>query len=28
LVDYIGGSNFFDAIKDNDMIFADISYSF
>jgi hypothetical protein len=28
IVDYIGGSQFFDAIKDNDMIFADISYSF
>lgn len=28
VVDYIGGSIFFDAIKDNDMVFADISYSF
>ena len=28
LVDYIGGSLAFDAIKDNDMIFADISYNF
>jgi len=28
LVDYIGGSVFFDAIKDNDMVFADISYNF
>ena len=27
-VDYIGGSLFFDAIKKNDMIFTDISYSF
>ena len=28
IVDYIGGSLVFDAIKDNDMIFADISYNF
>lgn len=28
VVDYIGGSLAFDAIKDNDMIFADISYNF
>jgi hypothetical protein len=28
VVDYIGGSTLFDAIKDNDMLFADISYSF
>ncbi len=28
VVDYIGGSVLFDAIKDNDMVFADISYSF
>ncbi|MCW8821353.1 MAG: DUF1302 domain-containing protein [Sulfurovum sp.] len=28
VVDYIGGSLFFDEYKDNDMIFADISYSF
>jgi hypothetical protein len=28
VVDYIGGSLFFDTIKDNDMIFTDISYSF
>ena len=28
IVDYIGGSVFFDTIKDNDMVFADISYSF
>jgi len=28
LVDYIGGSKLFDTIKNNDMIFADISYSF
>lgn len=28
VVDYIGGSVLFDAINDNDMIFADISYSF
>ncbi len=28
VIDYIGGSRFFDAIKDNDMVFADISYSF
>jgi len=28
VVDYIGGSKRFDSIKDNDMIFADISYSF
>ena len=28
VVDYIGGSKFFDSIKDNDMVFADISYSF
>ena len=28
IVDYIGGSALFDAVKNNDMIFADISYSF
>jgi len=28
IVDYIGGSAMFDAIDDNDMIFADVSYSF
>jgi len=28
IVDYMGGSLVFDAVKDNDMIFADISYSF
>jgi len=28
VVDYIGGSTLFDAVKNNDMIFADISYSF
>ncbi len=28
VVDYIGGSTLFDLIKDNDMIFADIAYSF
>jgi len=28
VVDYIGGSLEFDSIKDNDMLFADISYSF
>ncbi len=28
VVDYIGGSALFDSIKDNDMVFADISYSF
>ncbi len=28
VVDYIGGSLVFDEIKDNDMVFADISYSF
>lgn len=28
LVDYIGGSIAFDAYKDNDMVFADISYNF
>jgi len=28
VVDYIGGGILFDAIKDNDMVFADISYSF
>ncbi len=28
MVDYIGGSVLFDAIKDNDMFFTDISYSF
>ena len=28
VVDYLGGSLTFDAIKDNDMIFADISYNF
>ena len=27
-VDYIGGTLSFDAIKDNDMLFVDISYSF
>ena len=27
-VDYIGGTSSFDAIKDNDMLFVDISYSF
>ena len=28
VVDYIGGSKLFDNIKNNDMVFADISYSF
>ena len=28
VVDYIGGSKLFDAVKDNDMIFMDVSYSF
>jgi len=28
VVDYIGGSALFDTIKNNDMVFADISYSF
>jgi hypothetical protein len=28
IVDYIGSSALFDAVKNNDMIFADISYSF
>ena len=28
LVDYIGGSTLFDSIKENDMLFTDISYSF
>ncbi|MFT7860249.1 MAG: DUF1302 family protein [Sulfurimonas sp.] len=28
IVDYIGGSTFFDNISDNDMIFGEISYSF
>jgi hypothetical protein len=28
VVDYIGGSVLFDSLKDNDMVFADISYSF
>ena len=28
IVDYIGGTKLFDAIDDNDMLFADISYSF
>ena len=28
VVDYIGGSTFFDSIKDNDMFFVDISYNF
>jgi len=28
VVDYIGGSALFDSIKKNDMVFADISYSF
>ena len=28
IVDYIGGNKLFDAINDNDMIFADVSYSF
>lgn len=28
VVDYIGGSKLFDSIKKNDMVFADISYSF
>jgi len=28
VVDYIGGSELFDTIKDNDLLFADISYNF
>jgi len=28
VMDYIGGSALFDAIENNDMVFADISYSF
>jgi hypothetical protein len=28
VVDYMGGSKMFDAIKDNDMVFMDVSYSF
>ena len=28
VVDYIGGSTFFDSIKDNDLVFVDVSYSF
>jgi len=28
VVDYIGGSRLFDGVKDNDMVYADISYSF
>ena len=28
VVDYIGGSKLFDSIKDNDVVFLDISYSF
>lgn len=28
IVDYIGGSSFFDEMENNDMVFADISYSF
>jgi hypothetical protein len=28
VVDYIGGSNRFDLVSDNDMLFADITYSF
>ena len=28
IVDYIGGSTLFDSIEDNDIVFADISYSF
>jgi hypothetical protein len=28
VVDYIGGSRLFDSIKNNDMVFADVSYSF
>ena len=28
VVDYIGGSKLFDSIKDNDVVFVDISYSF
>ncbi|MCF6244986.1 MAG: DUF1302 family protein [Sulfurovum sp.] len=28
LVDYIGGSKLFDSVRDNDMVFVDISYSF
>ena len=28
VVDYIGGSTLYDSVKDNDMIFVDISYSF
>ncbi|MEA1879487.1 MAG: DUF1302 family protein [Campylobacterota bacterium] len=28
VIDYIGGSTLFNSVKDNDMVFADISYSF
>jgi hypothetical protein len=28
VVDYMGGAKMFDAIKDNDMVFMDVSYSF
>ncbi|RUM71438.1 MAG: hypothetical protein DSZ07_00485 [Sulfurovum sp.] len=28
LVDYIGGSNRFDAVSNNDMAFMDVTYSF
>jgi len=28
MVDYIGGSKFFNTFENNDMIFADISYNF
>lgn len=28
IIDYIGGSTLFDSVKNNDMVFADISYSF
>ena len=28
VVDYIGGSQRFDAVKSNDMFFADVTYSF
>jgi len=28
VVDYIGGSSLFDTVKESDMLFADISYSF
>jgi hypothetical protein len=27
-VDYIGGSKLFDSVKDNDMAFVDVTYSF